>query len=35
MRARGAKSTRGPKKRTQIVLVKLDAPNNYPQHRCN
>lgn len=35
MRARGAKPTWGPKKRTQIILVKLDDTNNYPRHRCN
>lgn len=35
MRARRAKPTWGPKKRTQIVLVKPDKPNNHPQHRCN
>ena len=35
MRAGGAKPTRGPKKRAQVILVKLDEANNYPQHRCN
>jgi len=35
MRAGGAKPTRGPKKRAQVILVKLDEADNYPQHRCN
>jgi len=35
MRAGGAKPTRGSKKRTQKILVKLDEAYNYPQHLCN
>jgi hypothetical protein len=35
MRARRAKPTRGSKKRTQKILVKLDEAYNYPQHLCN
>jgi len=35
LRAGGAKPTRGSKKRTQKILVKLDEAYNYPQHLCN
>ena len=35
MRTGRAKPTRGPKKRTQKILVKLNKTYNYPQHLCN
>ena len=35
MRTGGTKPTRGPQKRTQKILVKLDKAYNYPQHLCN
>lgn len=35
IRAGGAKSTWGPQKGAQIILIKLDETCNYPQHFCN
>ena len=35
MRTGRAKPTRGSKKRTQKILVKLNKAYNYPQHLCN
>ena len=35
MRTGRTKPTRGPKKRTQKILVKLNKAYNYPQHLCN